>query len=235
MFVRFRQTQTRLQASLIETRRIGSKVRHEHIGALGSICGEPSIADRITFWKALHERLAKLSNRITAEDHGKILGAIHARVPMVTADERQQLQRENAEADAKFWSVLADMHQSSVDDHRALAAKVERKIADGEAQAAQATASFDAANDRLAKIDKGEEVSGGLGKPMMVAESLQANGFTKRDIQRCIDVARLGEIGAWDELMAETHRRREASRDAALRAVMKRHADAMARRDEDDG
>ena len=31
MFVRFRQSARRLQLSLVETRRDGSKVRHEHI------------------------------------------------------------------------------------------------------------------------------------------------------------------------------------------------------------
>jgi hypothetical protein len=34
MFVRYRQTQSRLQASLVETRRINGKVRHEHIASL---------------------------------------------------------------------------------------------------------------------------------------------------------------------------------------------------------
>jgi hypothetical protein len=61
MFVRFRQTKTRLQASLIETRRIGGKVRHEHIASLGSVPTLPSVADRIVFWQRLHERLANLA------------------------------------------------------------------------------------------------------------------------------------------------------------------------------
>jgi hypothetical protein len=73
--------------SLIETRRVDGKVRHEHIASLGSIVEEPSISDRVAFWQALHERVAKLSNRIMSEDHGKVLGAIQQR----------QLQRDNAE------------------------------------------------------------------------------------------------------------------------------------------
>jgi hypothetical protein len=39
MFVRFRQTPRRLQASLVETRRSNGKVRHEHIASLGSVAG----------------------------------------------------------------------------------------------------------------------------------------------------------------------------------------------------
>lgn len=40
MFVRFRQTRKRLQASIIETRRADGKVRHEHIAGLGSVDDE---------------------------------------------------------------------------------------------------------------------------------------------------------------------------------------------------
>jgi hypothetical protein len=109
MFVRFRQAGHKLQTSLIETRRVDGKVRHEHIASLGSIILPPSVADRITFWQRLHDRLAKLSNRVTAEDQGKVLGAVHAKVPMVTADEQHALQLENAKADAPFWDRMADM------------------------------------------------------------------------------------------------------------------------------
>src|ERR1700730_633111 len=74
MFVRFRQTPSRLKVSLVETRRIDGKVRHDHVASLGSIAKPMTIADRVAFWSALHARLAKLSNRIDAEAHGKILG-----------------------------------------------------------------------------------------------------------------------------------------------------------------
>jgi len=62
MFVRFRPTKTRVQASLVETRRVDGKVPHEHIASLDSVLAPPSIADRVAFWKSLHERLARLSN-----------------------------------------------------------------------------------------------------------------------------------------------------------------------------
>jgi hypothetical protein len=48
---------------------------HEHIASLGSIAMSPSIADRIAFWGRLHQRLAKLSNRVDANTHGKVLAA----------------------------------------------------------------------------------------------------------------------------------------------------------------
>jgi hypothetical protein len=45
MFVRFRQSAQRQQPSIVETRRVAGKVRHEHVASLGSIRPTPSIAD----------------------------------------------------------------------------------------------------------------------------------------------------------------------------------------------
>jgi len=44
---------------------------------------------RIEFWRGLHERLAQLSNRLDAETRGKVMVAVHARVPMVTPEEQR--------------------------------------------------------------------------------------------------------------------------------------------------
>ena len=165
MFVRFRETPYRLQVSLVETHRVDGRVRHQHVASLGSIPIDPDISDRMAFWIALHQRLARLSNRISTDDHHKALGAIHERVPMVMADEQRALQRENAEYDLHFWSSLRDMKEGNIADNKKLAAVVAEKIAEYEASKAESAASADAAKERLAKIDRGEEVAGGLGKP----------------------------------------------------------------------
>ena len=76
--------------------------RTEHV-ANSRLGGTPlSIADRLAFWKALHERLAKLANRIDAATQGKILGAVHVRIPMAGPDEQRELQLANAEANERF-------------------------------------------------------------------------------------------------------------------------------------
>ena len=106
MFVRFRQTETRLQVSLVETRRVGGRVRHEHVASFGSVEVPPSVQDRIAFWHRLHERLAKLANRLDAAAQAKVLGDIHARIPMVTLYEMQAHKLGNAEADKRFWTNL---------------------------------------------------------------------------------------------------------------------------------
>jgi hypothetical protein len=65
--------------------------------------------------------------------------------------------------------------------------------------ALEASARADVAKERLARLDRGENVSGGLGKPLDLVAVLKAAGFTDREIQRCRDCALLGEIGAFEE------------------------------------
>jgi hypothetical protein len=84
MFARFRRSPYLLQVSIVETRRVGGKVRHEHIASLGSIETPLTVANRVAFWQRVHERLAKLSNRIDPATQGKIRGDIHTQIPMIT-------------------------------------------------------------------------------------------------------------------------------------------------------
>jgi hypothetical protein len=91
MLARFRQTATGLQCSLVETRRVDGKVLHELVANLGSVPKSPSVADRIAFWRRVYETLAELANRIDAETHGKIISAVHSRIPLVTPNEQRAL------------------------------------------------------------------------------------------------------------------------------------------------
>ena len=156
MFVRFRQTARRLQASLVETRRTDGRVRHEHVASLGSVPRSPSPADRIAFWTKLHQRLDGLSNRVDASQRGAILTAIHARIPMPTLDEQQAVQLERAQEDARFWASLAEMHADDLEGHKGLLATAQRAIAEREPVAADTAAKAQAAKDRLARVEQGE-------------------------------------------------------------------------------
>jgi len=91
MLARFRQTATGLQCSLVETRRIDGKVLHELVANLGSVPKSPSVADRIAFWRRVYETLTELANRIDAETQGKIISAVHSRIPLVTPNEQRPL------------------------------------------------------------------------------------------------------------------------------------------------
>ena len=105
-----------LHVSLVECRRIGGKVKQEHIASLGSIEGhlllsfwagiEPehanaarlnlekwfkaSIRARIAFWRPLEEKLARLANRVNEDERAAIRAAIEKRIPSPTAAELTQ-------------------------------------------------------------------------------------------------------------------------------------------------
>jgi hypothetical protein len=221
VFVRFRETARGLQLSVVETRRIDGKVRHEHVVSLGSIETPLTVAARIAFWRRLHERLARLSNRIDVE---KMLAAIHARIPMVTPDEQRSLQLENAKADAALFSGLHEMHAASIEDHKRLAATVASTIAKGEAVAAEAAANAKAAQERVEQIKRGENVEGGLHEPH-TREDFEAllikAGFTREDIRHYLMVAELSEE-EFKGLVPETLKRMEQAERAAVRAALRR-------------
>jgi hypothetical protein len=62
---------------------------------LGTVDAPPSVAGRLAFWQSLHERMARLGNRLDAATQAKLLGEIHARIPMVTPDDLRALQLAN--------------------------------------------------------------------------------------------------------------------------------------------
>jgi hypothetical protein len=104
---------------------------------------------------------------------------------MVTADEQTATQRANAEADARFWDSIARMNADTGEDHKALIATAERTAARNEAKRANAAEHAAKARERIARIERGENVEGGLGKPMTPEDwvrILRAAGMTASDI-----------------------------------------------------
>jgi hypothetical protein len=230
MFVRFRETKTRLQLSLVETRRNGGKVCHEHIASLGSIETPPSVAARIEFWRRLHDRLGKLGNRVDPATQAKMLGDVHARVPMVTPEEQRALQLDNAKADADRWSSIHGMQVATVEDQKGLAATVADAITHGEVNAAEAQAKAKAAHERVERIERGENVEGGLGNPATREDfeaALIKAGFTREELRHCERVSTLhdvaqriaGEAG-WKEAKLEILDGAERGRKAATRRLL---------------
>jgi hypothetical protein len=228
MFARFRESHKRLQVSVVETRRISpARVRHEHVASLGSTELPLTVAGRIEFWRRLHERLARLSNRIDGTVQGKVLGAIHARIPMVTPDEQHALQIENAESDVRFWGNLHSAHQENVEQHKGLATTVERSIAENQKAAVEAGAKRAAVQDRLERLKKGENLPGGLGKPLTredMEQILRKNGYTTADIRHSDLMAaftdQVGEAG-FEEYLQEFSKLSEETRHARSRAAMR--------------
>jgi hypothetical protein len=216
MFVRYRETPRRLQVSLVETRRIDGKVRHEHVAALGSIEVPLSIAGRIEFWRRLHERLVTLANRIPAQ--AKILGDIHARIPMVTAEEQRALQLENAEAEARFWAGINQMHDEQAEGYAHHIKLTETAITNSKAAGDAAAAHAAGAQERVERLKRGEVVEGGL-KPFDPERLLRQMGFTTSDLQHATTMAALPESAIETIVKAEVSAGERAGRAAARRLL----------------
>ena len=224
MFVRFRQTKRRVQVSLVENRRGDGRVRQEHIAWLGAIATEPSIDDRIAFWRQLHERLAMLSNRVDANTQAKVLADIHARIPMVMIEEQHGLKLENAETDERFWTGLREMHEEQIEGQRQLIASAERAIAKGQSAAANAAANAAEAKDRAERLKRGEDVPGGLDKPVDLERVLREAGLTTRDINHMKLLAAIPEkaMSAVHEISNEAFRKAgERAERAAVRRFVR--------------
>lgn len=208
--------------SLVETRRVDGKVRHEHIASLGSIARPPSVADRMAFWSHLHERLAKLSNRIDAAAQAKILGNIHARVAMVTADEQHDLKLQNAQADERLWSSLREINEGTIADHKQLIAHAEATVARGRAAALDAETNAMQARDRVERLKRGEDVPGGFAPPPNIEQMLRRAGWTKRDMDHARLLASLPE-----EAIPAIVRASVKASERESRAAARRYAQAL--------
>jgi hypothetical protein len=179
MFVRFRMSGARLRASLVETRRVEGKVRHEHIASLGTIDAGLSIADRIAFWQQLHHRLDRLANRLDTVAYAKVLGEIHAHIPMATFEEVRALQIANAEADERLWHQLSELQAEQAESNSQLATKAGHAAAEAKEQAANASTKAEAARDRVERLKRGEAVASGLGKPVDIEQAFRMRPATE--------------------------------------------------------
>ena len=186
MFVRFRQSSRRLQVSLVETRRVDGKVRHEHVGSLGATATPPKIADRIDFWIGLHQRLGRLANRLDDAMRAKILGTVHARVPMPTQDEIHALQLEHAQQHETAWQLHQIQTEGIVEANKALRDGASKMISEGEPLLAVAAEELKAAKERRERIERGEIVSL-PGKP----PSLKELGMTPARVRLATTLSQL--------------------------------------------
>jgi hypothetical protein len=228
---RFRQAKYRLQAGLVETRRVNGKVRHEHVASLGSIEIPQAIPVRLTFWQQLHERLARLANRLTGEARGKVLAAVHARIPMVTPDEQRTLQLENAKAAAAFWEGLHGAQTATVEGHKGLVATTAAAIAQGEKAAAESAGNAKTARERIERIEHGENVDGGLHNKQWTREALEAEliksgAFTRETLRHSVNMAELHEIigeAEFDKIVRNLLDEAERTKRATVRRLLNEH------------
>jgi hypothetical protein len=191
MFVRFRASGRRLQASLVQVQRTAGRPKSEHLGTLGSVDASLDVRSRIVFWSKLPGRLAALGNRVGTDEHAKIYAALVARIPMVTPEEQRGVQEENAKDDERFWDVMRDMNAASVEEHKLLVAAAQARKAAFERGAAEAGERVEAAKDRLARLSRGESVAGGLGKKLDMLAVAKEAGMTPKMMKRASLMANL--------------------------------------------
>ena len=199
MFTRFRKTKSRLQVSLVTTRRVAGKVMHEHVASLGSIADPASAYDRLEFWQRLHERLGRLGNRVDAADLGKVMAAVHERVPMVTPDEQRELRLKTAEEEARLAQSFHDMHAEAVTGQKGLIARAQVSVSQGEAAMVDLAQDATKTSERAERLRRGEDVSGKISRPMTQNEFMKAIGWTKADVRHSKVIQRLYELGAAED------------------------------------
>jgi hypothetical protein len=220
MFARFRVTPHRLQVSLVETRRTDGRVRHEHVAALGSAQLPLSPQNRLQFWEQLHPRLARLANRLDSEAQARTLASIHARIPMVNADERQALQIEAAKRDVTFWEVMRDSNAELSLGQQQLAQTAERNSVETKKAADEAAEHAVAAQDRLARLEHGEPMA--TATSFDLRQKLRELGVTDGEIRHWGNVSRIHQIGADEEYLAAITPNKHHERRVARKILAKR-------------
>jgi len=204
MFVRFRQSCDRLALSIATTERATGKVRAEHIASLGSISLPLTVADRIQFWHRLHERLARLGNR----------------VPMPTMDELHAEQLKNAEDDERFWQTVSDTQKEMAEGYELTAAAAGANAVAARAAMTEAAERAAAIHERIEQLKRGESVSG-FTKPLSCKEALRKMGWTASDVRHADRLGQIERMGAFNEYVKSStpSRRRD---QAASRAFLRR-------------
>jgi hypothetical protein len=85
------------------------------------------------------------------------------------------------------------MNAEQAEGHKELAAKSARVADDAESRAVAAAEKVAVAKDRIKRLAKGEDVSGGLGKPMTRKALLKAAGITESQARHAERVHSLGD------------------------------------------
>jgi hypothetical protein len=143
-----------------------------------------SLRSRVAFWAKIHDRLAALGNRIGADEHAKILGALHGRIPMVTPEDIRAVQEESFKDDERFWDGMRDLNASHIEGLKGHIALAESKIAAMEPEVAKAAEKVEVARSKREKLKRGEAVAGGLGKRLDLDALIKAAGLTPSMLRR---------------------------------------------------
>jgi len=189
MFVRFRATRSTLQATLLAGRRVGGRVLQEQVAALGSIKLPLTVLQREGFCRELHATLARLGNRLSADAQAKVMGEVHARIPMVTAEERCAHEIGLAERERQVWDGMRDMLAERAQGMEEVAAKATTSAAADRAGADDAGARATSASDRIERWRRGEDAP--RGQEVDFEKIMREGGMTAAHLNHCRVLASL--------------------------------------------
>src|SRR5262249_16025059 len=190
MFVRFRQTKTTLQVTLLAGRRVSRRVRQEQVAALGAIKLTMTVSGREAFWRELHAMLARLGNRLSADVPAKILASVQARIPTVTAEERCAHEIALAEREREGWDGMRDLLAERAAGQAGLAGggggagRVSGASMGARGCGEGAFLRSSAAHDRIERLRRGEQVS--PSEELDVEGILRPAGWTRADMDHAM-------------------------------------------------
>jgi hypothetical protein len=199
MHIRSRLQHHRLQISLVQTRRINGKVRQEHIATLGSVPPDMTAADRVAFWTKVHPRLNRLSDLLNPAILAKVLGELHAKVPMVAIGDTSLAAHKIgiAEHNANIWTAIWDNTLADMDGKRKLIAKFSAAVAQLEKLASDAAGYAEQDRAKVQRLKAGEDVD--VGKALEVVDIL------KRKLAGPIEIS--GRQNGWPPWVRKPSRR----------------------------
>jgi hypothetical protein len=109
----------------------------------------------------------------------------------------------------------------------------ERAIAEGQSAAADAAAKVAAAKERVERIKRGENVEGGLGKPMTWEDCeriFHEAGMTTRDMEHCVRVNEVSDALGFETMCKAIDEARERAERKTVRRLHRRTVDPGRRR-----
>jgi hypothetical protein len=93
---------------------------------------------------------------------------------------------------------MRDVTASTVEDQKGLAKMTEKAIVSGTVAMAEADAKVAAARERRERLKRGEDVAGGLGKPMTREDLMKMIGWTEADARRAALLNEINRAGGWE-------------------------------------
>ena len=217
MFVRFRQTKTTLQVTLLAMRRVSGRVRQEQVAASGAIKLPLTVSGREAFWRELHAVLARLENRVCADVRAEILASVQARIPTVTAEEALH-EIALAEREREVWDMVTELLAERATATAELASEASATSAAARASAGDAFLRSCAARERIERLRRGEAVP--PGEELDVERILCAAGWTQADMDHAMTVVAL-PAEATEDLIAAGRKASTCAERARARGLLR--------------